>query len=82
MATTTNFIGFIPSSDDYNGVNYIKEVSSFENYASFVGEFTLTYSYNSTYDSYRTTTKNLSFNIGSIWENKNGISLIFLNDIK
>ena len=78
MAQATNFIGLIPSSDDYNGVNNVKETSNFTDSASFTGSFTFNSAYNSTYNSYRTVTKTLDFTIGSVWENNNGIRLMFL----
>ena len=81
MAQTINVIGLIPASDDYNGVNNIKEVSNFNSYSEFVGSFTFNKSYNSTYNSYRKETKTLNFAIGSVWENNFGISLMFLNNI-
>lgn len=80
MAIVSNFIGFIPSSDTYNGVNNIKETSNFTNYAEFTGNFTFNYAYNSLYNSYRDTSATLTFAVGSVWVDGNGISLIFLQN--
>ena len=80
MAIVSNFIGFIPSSDTYNGVNNIKETSNFTDYAEFTGNFTFNYAYNSLYKSYRDTSATLTFEVGSVWEDGNGINLMFLKN--
>ena len=48
----------------------------------FVGPFTFDCAYNELWNYYDTETKELSFAIGTVWENNNGISLLFLNDVK
>ena len=82
MGAVGNIIGFIPGSNDYNGVNNIKETSKFTTYSEFVGNFTFNCAYNSLYGSYTSESATLNFNVGSVWENNNGISLMFLNNIK
>lgn len=84
MGEVSHLAWLIPTVDSYsdaNGTNFIKVTSSFNNYSSFTGKFTFNSAYDSTYNSYRTTEKTLTFSIGSVWENNNGISLIFLNNI-
>ena len=82
MGAVGNIIGFIPGSNDYNGVNNIKETSKFTTYSEFTGNFTFNCAYNSLYNSYVKETATLNFSVGSVWENNNGISLMFLNNVK
>lgn len=80
MGAVGNVLGFIPGSTDYNGANNIKEVSEFNTYASFTGNFSFNSSYNNLYKTYRKSTATLDFAVGSIWENINGINLMFLKN--
>jgi len=81
MATVANVV-LVPAGNDYNGTNFVKVVSNFADYNEFVGPFTFNCAYNSLWKYYDTASKTLTFNIGSIWENNNGISLMFLANVK
>ena len=81
MGVVANAVWLIPASDDYNNENYVKVVSNFADYNQFKGSFSFNVAYNSLYDSYRSATKTLNFAIGSIWQENNGISLMFLQNV-
>ena len=81
MGSVQNIL-LIPADDAYNGTNCVKVVSNFNDYNQFVGSFTFNYAYNKLYNNYRTATQELTFDIGTVWQNNNGIGLIFLNNIQ
>ena len=81
MAMVQNIMA-IPAGNDYNGVNYVKVVSNFADFNEFAGNFTFNCAYNKLWNYYDTETKELKFAVGTVWENNNGISLIFLKDVK
>lgn len=81
MAMIQNIMA-IPAGNDYNGVNFVKVVSNFSDYNQFIGVYTFNCAYNSMWNYHDTATKELTFAIGTVWENNNGITLMFLNDVK
>lgn len=69
---------------DYNDSSissYIKVVNGFNDITQFQGKFEFTCATSSWLNIKHKTTKKLTFEIGSVWESNNGISLIFLNNI-
>lgn len=67
--------------DDSSESSYIKVVDGFSNLSQFQGSFTFVCAKSVWFGIEHTATKQLTFNIGQIWESNNGISLLFLNNI-
>lgn len=78
-------IGGKEYNDDDANSSYIKTVNGFNDYSQFIGSFEFRYANANGFQEFfgfnGKTTRTLTFEIGSVWENNNGISLMFLNDI-
>ena len=61
--------------------SFIKVVDGFNDISQFQGKFTFVCSIDTTGIFKHEATKELTFEVGSVWEENNGISLMFLDDI-
>ncbi len=80
MTKAVWFFGYQSSYNNTSNSSYVKYVDGFSDFSQFRGNFEFTFAVSDAGHEMKTT-KELTFNIGDIWESNNGISLIFLNNI-
>ncbi|MBE5741087.1 MAG: hypothetical protein E7351_00950 [Clostridiales bacterium] len=81
IAAMGDAFAFGKSYTDSSISSYIKTVNGFNDVSQFTGPYEFTCAISSWFNIAHKVTKTLTFNIGGIWEENNGISLIFLNNL-
>ena len=80
-ASMGNAFAFTVDYQDTEESSFIKVVNGFNDVSQFQGSFTFICAKSTVFGIEHEATKTLSFDLGSVWESNNGISLMFLNNI-
>ena len=81
-ASMGNAFAFTNDYQDTAESSFIKVVDGFNDFSQFQGEFEFVCATSTWFGIKHRATRTLTFELGAIWESNNGISLIFLNNIK